>query len=636
MPRALHHAAVAALLALLAAQAMALGIGKVTNQTMLGSSLRFAVDLRLDAGESVAGDCITVEAVSGESRLPPSTLRWALEPGADPADRVLRVASSVTIDEPVVTLNVQFTCPTRLTRKFVAFVDPPTLAQAAALPPMPMPRVEPATAPVLKAVEAARAEAPAPASDAAEPRPRRAPTKTAAARGAAPHAAVRTAAAAPARSRASTPQKTARVPSAAAPQARLRLEAADDAPTRERLDLRQASAAASAAAATVAVAASAPDDAAAQQARERMQALEESLARLQAEGRATQASLAQLQSMLREAELQRYANGLVYGLGALAAALAAALVVVLWKRPAAQGAAWWAPAAEPDAAAPEDDARAAQPAVARRSDDAPLVETTASPMMLSQAHALAQEPPLAVQRIEETDPAMAVEELIDLEQQAEFFVVLGQEEAAIDLLMSHLRSSGGASPLPYLKLLEIYRRRGDREASERIRERFNRRFNAYAPEWQADPLQGRTLTDYPSVIASLQSLWSTPAAARRALEASLFRRDGASSTFDLPAYRELLFLYSVARDLDEHDAEPANVDLLLPIGADGADGAQLTRLHSKVAPVRLDPPAEVDVDITALDPGLDDADDRSSRLHTDFSATSSPMALAVAASTTRH
>ena len=226
--------------------------------------------------------------------------------------------------------------------------------------------------------------------------------------------------------------------------------------------------------------------------------------------------------------------------------------------------------------------------------------------------------------------------MIDLEQQADFCGVLGEEDAAVDLLMGHVRRSGGASPLPYLKLLEIYRRRGDREASERVRDRFNRRFNAYAPEWQADPQQGRTLTDYPSVIASLQSLWATPERAMRALEASLFRRDGATSTFDLPAYRELLFLYSVARDLGEREEKAANVDLLLPIGGDGADTTQVTRLHSSVAPVRLDPPTEVDVDITALDPGPDDADDRASRLHTDFSATSSSMALTVPGTPTRH
>ena len=47
----------------------------------------------------------------------------------------------------------------------------------------------------------------------------------------------------------------------------------------------------------------------------------------------------------------------------------------------------------------------------------------------------------------EHDPGCAtdVDELIDLEQQAEFFLVLGEEESAIDLLMSHLRSSGGTS-----------------------------------------------------------------------------------------------------------------------------------------------------------------------------------------------
>jgi hypothetical protein len=162
---------------------------------------------------------------------------------------------------------------------------------------------------------------------------------------------------------------------------------------------------------------------------------------------------------------------------------------------------------------------------------------------------------------------VTVEELIDLEQQAEFFIVLGQDDAAIDVLMGHLRSTGGASPLPYLKLLEIYRRRGDREAYERIRDRFNRRFNAYAPEWGADLQQGRTLEDYPAMLARLQSQWKDPDEAMQTLEASLLREHEAAETFDLPAYREILFLYSLARDLAEHEV-PDSVDLLLPIGDD--------------------------------------------------------------------
>ena len=100
---------------------------------------------------------------------------------------------------------------------------------------------------------------------------------------------------------------------------------------------------------------------------------------------------------------------------------------------------------------------------------------------------------------------LSVEELIDLEQQADFFVVLGQDEAAIDLLMGHVRSSGGVSPLPYLKLLEIYRRRGEHDSYERVRERFNRRFSAYAPDWDVDLTHGRTLESYPGVVPRLRS-----------------------------------------------------------------------------------------------------------------------------------
>ena len=279
--------------------------------------------------------------------------------------------------------------------------------------------------------------------------------------------------------------------------------------------------------------------------------------------------MAELQSRLREAQAARYANGLVYGLGALAALLAVALGAVLWKRSAspAAPAPWWNSALQREAAA---SALGAPGAVGDSGAEA-LAETTASPMLLQQAAAVQAEAPPNERYTAPVDPAVAAEELIDLEQQAEFFVVLGQDEAAIELLASHLDSGGAASPLPYLKLLEIHRRRGDREASERIRARFNRRFNAYAPEWPADPMAGRGLMDYPHVVANLQRLWSQPERALRALQASLLRRDGAEPTFDLPAYRELLFLYAVARDLAERRQEPQGVDLLLPI--DTAAGA---------------------------------------------------------------
>ena len=164
-----------------------------------------------------------------------------------------------------------------------------------------------------------------------------------------------------------------------------------------------------------------------------------------------------------------------------------------------------------------------------------------------------------------TPRPVTAEELIDLEQQAEFFVVLGQDEAAIDLLVEHIRGTGGISPLPYMKLLEIYKRRGEPETYERTRTRFNQRFNACAPAWDSDLQAGRCLEDYPQVIASLQRSWPTPLDAMADLEALLFRKqDG--QLFDLPAYRELMLLFSLARDLHEAQPQAAHpVDLLLPL-----------------------------------------------------------------------
>lgn len=598
MPGVRFPAAIFSLLAALAAPAMALGIGQIANQSALGQALQLTVGVRLEGDESLRSDCVAVEAQAGDARVPPWTLRWVVEPGNEPAERTLRIAGSTAIDEPVVTLRVHFNCSsTRLTREFVLLLDPPAVALARSTPPAvvaaPTARIEaapPNAAPPPTAV--ARAPSTPPQTPNARSA-RRVPQKAVAARTAAPRVAV--AGAAPV----AKPSAAAR---ASATGSRLKLEPAEALAQGPRPD-NQAPATASAAASAPAAAASAAEDPAAAQARERLQALEENLARLTQESRATQEAMARMQRQLREAQEQRYANGLVYALGALAAALAAALALVLWKRSPSQAgeAQWWAAGhGREGVTAPGAIAKTAPGGRAVHEDLSPA-ETTGSPMMLDQVPALAHETSATGGRGVHADPELAVEELIDLEQQAEFFVVLGQDEAAIDLLTNHLDSNGAASPLPYLKLLEIHRRRGDREASERIRERFNRRFNAYAPEWPADPMQGRTLADYPSVLSSLQRLWSTPTRAMRALQASIFRRDSAASTFDLPAYRELLFLYSVARDLAEDDARASTVDLLLPIGAAAA--------ASSSVPLAIEPPSAVDVDITRLGDEPADEDD---------------------------
>ncbi len=202
---------------------------------------------------------------------------------------------------------------------------------------------------------------------------------------------------------------------------------------------------------------------------------------------------------------------------------------------------------------------------------------------------------------------VSIDELIDLEQQADFFVALGQDESAIDLLVGHLRATGGGSPLPYLKLLEIHRRRDDRDAYERLRSRFNQRFNAYAPQWGDDMDAGRSLEDYAGIVPRLQQVWPRPLDAMAELEALLFRKSR-GDLFDLPAFRDVLFLYGLARDLLDRDSAAESVDVLLPL-ADGGDfsftapapllldGAPITADEDRVTPAT----AALDVDLSLFD-----------------------------------
>jgi hypothetical protein len=367
--------------------------------------------------------------------------------------------------------------------------------------------------------------------------------------------------------------------------------------------------------AAAASAASAADAAGQQLAKEhsRLQALEDSIAQLRTEAQASQKALVALQTRIGQSESERYANPLVYALAWLSALLAVAVAAMWWRQSRKQGSApWWnAPAAAPGAEAErpransmfQEPVSASQafptgPDVAGASQLSPRVYESPTSVSVA-APAPPTQPPTQAPQQEARE--LSVEELIDLEQQAEFFIVLGQDDAAIELLMSHVRGSGGSSPLPYLKLLEIYRRLGESDAYQRIRERFNRRFNAYAPDWDADLQQGRSLEDYPAVMQQLTSLWSGPERTMEYLDGLLLRRKPDDQTFDVPAYRELLFLYSIARDHAEQEASRpgADVDLLLPIGEqeDGPISQLMTTTGALDMRARPTMPADVDVSL---------------------------------------
>ncbi|MFT3821504.1 MAG: hypothetical protein QM750_28445 [Rubrivivax sp.] len=610
-----HPLAIAFALALWSAGAGALGFGAAGSAATLGQSLDHAIALRLDPGETLAPECVGAEVTVGEQRLPAAAVRTRLE--SDGATLLLRVQTHSIIDEPVLTVAVSLGCPVRLSRRFTLFADPAPLNAA---PPVLAAAVEPVPA-------AALAQTPAPAAAEARPAPARPRSEAAGTRSTAAPT-VRRPRPAPRR----TATAAAPAPAAERPaRPRLKLDAVEPPPavsapapiTAEAVEAAASAAAAQAAALAASAAAA------------RIAALEQVIEKMRAESAADRETLRLLREKVAETDAVSAWTPWLAALSAALAALALWLALKLRRLQRERQQAWWqagaagkstgAGAAAAAAAAGEargDTAGGAEPSgpgAAPTTSSGGYNSTrpgTLGPVFaaeLPSVSALSEPPTSPMEQTQalpvgwrEDQPArdVSIEELIDLEQQAEFFVVLGQDEAAIDLLVDHLRSTGGGSPLPYLKLLEIYRRRGDREAYERTRARFNHRFNAYAPDWETDPAEGRSLEDYPAVVARLQMVWPSPIDAMAALESLLFRKSR-GELFDMPAYRDVLFLYSLARDLlDREPLESGRVDVLLPIG-DGADFTQPMSLEelppafdSGLVPLDNAPTVPVDLDVT--------------------------------------
>lgn len=540
-----------------ASAALALGFGRIPESTVFGQPLDLSLPLRLDAGENATPACLSAEVSVGERRVPAASLQLTVERSGEGSR--LRMRSPVVVLEPLVSVNVAVGCNGSVARQFVVFADPPGHRMEPAVA-LAAPVEAPAPPPVASTVP----HPPVAAMDGGATR-RADKVKTSTRRGSGEPPRPGTSAAAlrktPRKGAAPVARRNTPVSTTAAPAPRLTLEEPD-----ERLQaVRLAVAAQDAAVANAEEAASAAQ-AAASAAETRLAALEKDLQGVRADSAAQRAVMEQLRDRLVGVEQRGQMNWPLLALLALLGSITLWLGLRLRAMQRERQAGWWqlAQASSPSmgtgAVAEASEASAA--AIHRAAEDV----APAEPAMGSDALVPDDEVSGLALAASMAAPPLSVDELIDLEQQADFFVVLGEDASAIDLLMVHLRGSGGISPLPYLRLLEIYRRGDDREAYERIRKRFNDRFSAVAPTWEDDLQRGRSLLDYPSVVAHLQSAWVEPLDAMAELEKLLFRKHG-SELFELPAYRDVLSLYAVARDLHRNpDHAGASVDLLLPLG----------------------------------------------------------------------
>lgn len=572
---------------------LGMGLGRPVSRAILGDTLTVSVPVRLEPGEDLSPECIKADVYFGDDKLPSPAIQTQLKTSPAPVgrtpDAVIQIRTTTLINEPVVTVYVVAGCQTRLTRKLVTLVDPPDLnepvvsssqghaptksdAERVAATPLPaLDGVQVVHDPVSQSsklggkVPSLSLSGRAPAKQNTTPKRSKDPAKTTSGRAVAQGARLVV-----------DPVATDAVVN---PELQMTsgmtVPAQDDAASSPELIQRRRSAAAIWHAMNAS-----PEELARD--RERLEQVESKLDALSRDSAKASEVVTGLQSRLAQ---QTNGDGLVYVLGTLIVVLLGFIGWREWamRRALSEQAAWLTSQVPDDTAPPASELGDAAPLLPEIQDvvaevDAEL-EAQAMPVAATYPD-LATEPrfdvlaQFAEQPPAKTAPAqvarqdhlrdVSVDELIDLEQQAEFFLVLGQDESAIDVLEGYIRGTTSASPMPFLKLLEIYRRLGMRTDYERTRMNFNLRFNAHAPLWDADLTHGHELKDYPGVIERLQALWADPDRALEVLERSLMRQDAESYTFDLPAYRELLFLYAVLRDLSERPAAGhAAVDLLV-------------------------------------------------------------------------
>ncbi len=419
---------------------------------------------------------------------------------------------------------------------------------------------------------------------------------------------------------------------------------------------------------TLEASASAPTPDAARDA-QRVQTLEESVKTLVALAAKNEASMLEMRNRLQKAEAERgVPMAWLYGLGALSLACLAGLGYLLLRQRNGEARGerddWWSPSkSAPTSVAQRRDAVTAPPsglgglqdeaaatiatnppkrtAVRALADDNPesemdvsLVEMSESNfdnlMRSGQAHGALRKGPLppatdmASTRVQPMEIARTInsEQIFDIRQQAAFFVSLGQTDQAVRILENSINERGESSPLLYLDLLEIFQSLGLKQDYHQFREDFNLLFNSRVPEYADFHNEGRSLEEYPHVLAHITALWPT-VKAQMVIEASIFRDplDDKSKPFELAAFRDLLLLHAVAQSNTRGDSGvsglaplstvPVNLQppsMASPVVDMGVDIA-LDVENSKMPPM---PPAgtglDLDLsDLVGLEPGAVDS-----------------------------
>lgn len=572
-------------------------LGRARGTALLGQPLELSVAVQTAADEALPAECFEAEVYYGEYRQDAARIRVNVAETTPGQALSVKVTSFAAVDEPVVTVYLRGGCGQKTTRKYVL------LADIASEPANPVSAVTPTVPRLAVSASESRSSVPAavaaskatPKPDAAAPSRKHKPLDKMVSDGARP------------------PERFTANPSAtptSAKKSRLKL-AALDLPEQDPVlrlsnellsspveDLQKRAEAI----ATWRSLNETAQDVLNEQAR--MRTVDADLKALRDLTAKNQSLLLELGGRLEKAEAQRYANPLVYGLILLLLVLLAGLAWA-WKRLRDANVdpyPWWSGSTDSEhdvhdhaftpqtlretVASPHSGLEGQQSQSGRVQtigEQLPVqrsglsavdididVDLEMGPSVFAPV-ARAEPPtsstqPLTVKTdgpksdspirdfahsVAGTLRAINSHELLDVRQQADFFMTLGQYEDAIHLLESDIKNSGESNPLVYLDLLKILHTLSRKEDFERYRLEFNLLFTGEVPDYVAFNQSGNPLDHYPDVCKEITEAWNT-SGALEVIEGYLVKsKDGRSPWhFDLEAYRDLLLLHGVAGRID--------------------------------------------------------------------------------------
>lgn len=562
-----------------ASQVSALSLGNSQGNVQLGSPMDLVFQLTPDAGHTAETSCVAADILMGDVPLAHGDFTLV------PQGNSVRVQTTIPVNEPLLTVKLSVGCSATMTRSYTFFADPPG-SMAASVQPIDLSKIQ-AAAPLPAALVAGSAGTSTATRAAATPRrpAKRAVNPRAVQDNSLPAYFVPSMVAsadtvdipAPEETPAKSASQPAAVPSGTADaqaadtgRSRLRMEPLDGL---EGLHAKPADASTPPATGAVADAAAVGTGAAAaaplpdtvpeaespiaeatqvllQANTERIDALEGQLLALKKQLTSNLTEISTLQRQLVEAQNA----GLPVWVHAALGLLALALACIAWllqrlrqERLKAQND--WANTV----LAVENSEALTKPVAAMASiaphtrDSVPQAQELTQFPDTAFAESSIQPPSLAPATMFPLTEVLTAQALLDVQEQAEFYASIGENDQAIEILQAHIAEHENSSPLAYVELLQLLFRLGRMDAYEEVRQQFQKHFNVHIPDFLGFSRKGRDLwSAHPDVLAQIEALWPTDEV-QELLRNLILRKNEAAQRFDLAAFDELLMLYNVAK-----------------------------------------------------------------------------------------